>query len=30
METDPHYFTLPHYPGEDLNVYFGATWKFFD
>lgn len=30
LESDPHYFTLPHYPGENLNVYFGATWKFFN
>lgn len=28
--TTAHYFTLPHYPGEDLNVYWGITWKFFN
>ena len=24
------YMTLPHVPGEDLAVYFGVIWRFFD
>lgn len=30
LGTNANYFTLPHYPGEDLNVYWGITWKFFN
>ncbi len=30
LVASPDYFVLPHVPGEDLNVYFGITWKFFD
>lgn len=26
----PSYFSLPHYPMEDLGVFWGLTWKFFD
>lgn len=30
LGTTANYFTLPHYPGEDLNIYWGITWKFFN
>ncbi|MBQ0016591.1 MAG: hypothetical protein KBT04_06370 [Bacteroidales bacterium] len=29
-ETNPNYFTLPHYPGNKFGFYYGVTWKFFD
>lgn len=30
LEQNPHYFSLPHYPMEDLGVYWGVIWKFFN
>ncbi len=30
LESDPAYFSLPHYPLEDLGVYWGVIWKFFN
>ncbi len=30
LVANPNYFLLPHVPAEDLNVYFGISWKFFD
>lgn len=30
LEKSPSYFLLPHHPGEDLGVYFGVIWKFFN
>lgn len=27
---NPTYFSLPHYPMEDLGVYWGVTWNFFN
>ena len=26
----PRYFTLPHYPGEDIGVYYGIVWQFYN
>lgn len=26
----PDYFSMPHYPMEDFNLYWGVIWKFFD
>ena len=30
LEKSPRYFSLPHYPMEDLGVYWGIIWKFFN
>lgn len=30
LEAEPSYMLLPHYPGQDLAVYWGLVWKFFD
>ena len=30
IDAEPHYFLLPHTPGQDLAVYWGLEWKFFD
>lgn len=30
LERHPSYFSLPHYPMEDLGVYWGVVWKFFN
>lgn len=30
IDFNPHYFLLPHCPGQDLAVYWGLEWKFFD
>ena len=30
LEKNPSYFLLPHYPGEDLGVYWGIAWRFFN
>lgn len=30
LEQSPRYFSLPHYPMEDLGVYWGIIWKFFN
>ncbi|MBQ9638109.1 MAG: hypothetical protein IJV22_00950 [Bacteroidales bacterium] len=30
LDSSPHYFILPHTPGEDLGVYWGLTWQFFN
>lgn len=30
LERNPSYFSLPHYPMEDLSVYWGVIWKFFN
>lgn len=30
LEQQPTYFSLPHYPLEDLGVYWGVIWKFFN
>ena len=29
-ETNPTYFTLPHYPGQRFGFFWGITWHFFD
>ena len=29
-ESNPNYFTLPHYPGRKFGLYWGVTWRFFD
>ncbi len=29
-ETQPTYFLLPHYPGNDFGLYWGIRWMFFD
>lgn len=30
LERNPSYISLPHYPMEDLGVYWGVIWKFFN
>ncbi|MCR4828454.1 MAG: putative porin [Bacteroidales bacterium] len=30
LTKNPTYFSLPHYPMEDLGVYWGVTWNFFN
>ena len=30
MNIEHSYFSLPHYPMEDLGVYWGVIWKFFN
>lgn len=30
LTANPHYFTLPHYPGEDFGVYYGIVWQFYN
>lgn len=30
LEQNPRYFVLPHHPGEDLGVFWGVNWKFFN
>ncbi len=29
-ETNPRYFYLPHYPGQDFTLQWGFVWRFFD
>ena len=29
-ETQPNYFLLPHYPGQNFGVFWGMNWVFFD
>ena len=29
-ESNPNYFTLPHYPGRKFGLFWGITWLFFD
>ncbi|MDY5969065.1 MAG: putative porin, partial [Bacteroidales bacterium] len=30
LVSTPRYFTLPHYPGEDLGLYYGIVWQFYN
>ena len=30
LESEAHYFTLPHYPGNPFGLFYGLTWQFFD
>lgn len=29
-ESQPRYFLLPHYPGQQFGLFWGLTWHFFD
>ena len=30
LESEAHYYTLPHYPGNPFGLFYGLTWQFFD
>ena len=30
VESNPHYFSIPHHPIEDFGLHWGVVWKFFN